>query len=177
MRGHPQELRGWNDYKVRASVTSVEAGIELKAFTGDERTLLESTDESLRRAFLIKEKTLEVEFVGMRPDDEHAKWFATIAKKMATTKVKFRWWRPEKKSSWFTYAAAEAWNKLGLERHAHTNALTASAIVLKLYGDMQGVATAFSYEPSAVAADLREAHIVEIFGTDTIRCLLENIYH
>ncbi|KAF8985521.1 hypothetical protein BGZ52_010477 [Haplosporangium bisporale] len=41
---------------------------------------------------------------------------------------------------------------------------------------MQGTATVFAYAPEIIAGDLRTNKLAEVFGTDTIRYLLEDIF-
>lgn len=105
---------------------------------------------------------IRLEPLALHPNDKLEPWFDAVASKVVTRESRFKWSRNL--------------NNVRLHKAKVVRAITLLTIVLKVRGDMQGTATVFAYAPEIIAGDLRSNKLAEVFGTDTIRYLLEDIF-
>ncbi|KAG0014815.1 hypothetical protein BGZ80_010210 [Entomortierella chlamydospora] len=165
LHGYTESIQGRNNHTVQVPTRNRYLTISKSSLGTDFEKLEKAAKnwKSKRRCVLqVHGNEIRLEPLAFHPDDKKEPWFDAVASKVVNRESKFKWSRDPK--------------DIRIHKAKVVCAITLIAITLRVRGDMQGTATVFAYAPETIASDLRVNKLAEVFGTDMIRYLLEDIF-
>lgn len=114
---------------------------------------------------------IDVKMNELRPSDVNESWFTELAFGLQQVSVLAQVYA-QRKGADGLYAYRRVNPHTGIHSHGCMSALTAAALAMKAYGDIEAMTKVISFAPGQVASEMYAQKLGEAFGTQAVRCLL-----